>query len=131
MSPNTTSRCCALTLIAFLGCGPAPKNEERIELEAIAAIDFTKLDDSIKTFLQLAEKREVVGKPASDFQDVIKVCLTSDEDDSRIINYIYLLPENEVNDLDREDLSCWPQVLIRVNRETDTIFEVFVNRQCF
>lgn len=91
-----TFRILLIAIIWNVGCGSGsqPQSKEVIEKQAFEAIDFEGLEPSIREFIELAKEDEVIGRPISEFGDIlsfeIKGIKSDEEIDKQTVSYLAL-----------------------------------------
>ena len=136
---ETRTRVLIFRTILMVGCGaePGPPPFEVVEPHALEMIDFEKLDPVIIEFIDSSKKHEVIGRPISEYKDLLELALDSREDKTRFRTYRFVLPMNESARLANDKVIATggvlysPMLFVRVEKSTGKIGRVFVHRQGF
>lgn len=130
ISPTQLGLFLSLFLIGG-GCNSQPSPKEVIEQQALDAIDFDELEPSIREFIELAQANKTIGRPITDFEELLENALSSDnlDDGTRLHSYQFLpAMTDELKSANSESngVVYWPMLMIRVDKETQKIAFVFL-----
>ena len=123
------------------GCNSEPPLRQKvIEQRALDAIDFEALEPAIREFIELAQANKMIGRPLSDFEELLEHALSRDnlDDGTRLHSYDFTLPITEdlknANQISTDGgegggVVFWPMLVIRVDKKTQEIAYVYVYLQ--
>ena len=123
------------------GCNSEPPLRQKvIEQRALDAIDFEELEPAIREFIELAQANKMIGRPLSDFEELLEHALSRDnlDDGTSLHSYDFTLPITEdlknANQISTDGgegggVVFWPMLVIRVDKKTQKIAYVYVYLQ--
>jgi hypothetical protein len=127
-----------ISIGTFGGCQSLEQSHIEIDADALAAVDFDKLEPAVAEFIRLAQANQVVGKPVSRFTHLWELSneLKVNAEKSQPNRFEFILPETverKAENLDENSGSyvpCWPRVIIWIDQSTSTIKSVRIYDQC-